>query len=72
MKAVANISNDLPNEPCVHGMSNKNWCALCMQASGDKHSNTVIKAFTTKSPKKRPYDSKKTVIETKDNKSKKS
>ena len=52
MKAVVDQSVSLPNESCVHGMSDMNWCALCKQANGDKHSNTVIKAFTTKTPKR--------------------
>lgn len=52
----------LKDEPCIHGMSNMNWCAICRQANGDKHSNTVIKAFTTKNTRKQ-FSNKMTTVD---------
>ncbi len=42
----------LPHEPCIHGMSDANWCALCKSANGDKQATRIIKAFTPKRPKR--------------------
>ena len=36
---------------CKHGLSDKNWCALCRKAAGDEHATKIIKAFTPKVPK---------------------
>ena len=46
----------LPNKPCVHGLSNANWCALCKSANGDKHAAKIIKLFTPKTNKKYHQD----------------
>jgi len=42
----------LPNEPCIHGLSDKNWCAICREQNGDKHARVINRAFTPKNPKR--------------------
>ena len=45
------ITPQLPNEPCIHGLSDKNWCAICREQNGDKHARVINRAFTPKNPK---------------------
>jgi hypothetical protein len=63
MKTAVAQSVSLANDHCVHGMSDMNWCALCKQANGDKHSNTILKAFNPKTNRKQHVSTLKPKIE---------